>query len=90
MEELKVRKLKDGTLAELSSLAKKKGYESRQDFMQEMIEQIAHEQYSFETEIRYQLLVSQYNQMQQWTVEQVTGAITTFLSSRNFSGKGEN
>lgn len=82
MEDLKVRRLQDGTLARLSSLARQQGFDSREDFLRDIIERVAFEEFQFESEVRYQLLVSQYNQMQEWTVEQIGHAIATLLSSQ--------
>ncbi len=82
MEVLTVRRLQDGTLARLSSLARQQGFDSREDFLRDIIERVAFEEFQFESEVRYQLLVSQYNQMQEWTVEQIGHAIATLLSSQ--------
>ncbi|MHC5375791.1 hypothetical protein ACYSNU_18700 [Enterococcus sp. LJL120] len=61
MEVLTVRRLQDGTLARLSSLARQQGFDSREDFLRDIIERVAFEEFQFESEVRYQLLVSQYN-----------------------------
>ncbi|WP_265460201.1 hypothetical protein [Enterococcus sp. HY326] len=69
-------------MARLSSLARQQGFDSREDFLRDIIERVAFEEFQFESEVRYQLLVSQYNQMQEWTVEQIGHAIATLLSSQ--------
>ncbi|EOL43002.1 hypothetical protein RV11_GL003180 [Enterococcus phoeniculicola] len=72
MGEVKIRKINDGTIAILDTQAKEKGYASRQEYLQDLLEKIAREEYQFETDVRYQFLISQYNELIEWLLSEVT------------------
>lgn len=82
MTEIKIRNIDALTLSQLNKIAKEKGYDSREEFLRDLFEKVALEDFQIKSDVRYQYLVNEYNDLVTRTTQMIVNAVTALLSER--------
>ncbi|EOH52454.1 hypothetical protein UA3_02580 [Enterococcus faecium EnGen0263] len=89
MAEIKVRDIEEETAKRLTKIARESGYTNREEYLRYVLTKLAYEEFQFESDVRYHLLVSEHAELTKWTVDQVIGAISTALTAGVIISKKE-
>ncbi|MFB8726132.1 hypothetical protein [Enterococcus casseliflavus] len=80
--EIKIRSVEKEVSSLLTKQAKEKGFNSREDYLRYILTKLATQDYQFESDVRYQLLVKQHQELTEWTIRQVSGATSMLLQEK--------
>lgn len=83
-QRLQIRKVSVETQQKLKQVATKNGYDSRDEFLRDILEKIANEEYVLASEIRYQELVKRQEQFMGWLATEVINVSYAKFESNPF------